>query len=170
MSKKRKAVRKALKEGGHDGHSQYLPIYALQVEEVAKLGATKADIAKVFHVTPRIIHEWGKKHPEFREAIVRGRSDPDNKVERSLFRRALAGDVKACIYWLSNRRPDKWALAPRWAQPPAPTGDNPTADQIRSMPSDKLRRLLSGSPPSNGEAKVIDLVPVPAALNGNGKH
>jgi hypothetical protein len=75
------------------------------------------------------------KHPEFMQALKVGKSEADDRVERSLYQRAVgytypavkifmpAGaktpiyapydehvppDVTAGIFWSKNRRPDKW--------------------------------------------------------------
>ena len=48
------------------------------------------------------------KHEELREALKRGREASDARVEESLYRNALAGNTTAQIFWLKNRRPDRW--------------------------------------------------------------
>ena len=37
-----------------------------------------------------------------------GREASDDRVEESLYRNALAGNTTAQIFWLKNRRPDRW--------------------------------------------------------------
>jgi hypothetical protein len=37
-----------------------------------------------------------------------GREASDARVEESLYRNALAGNTTAQIFWLKNRRPDRW--------------------------------------------------------------
>jgi hypothetical protein len=41
-------------------------------------------------------------------ALKRGREASDARVEESLYRNALAGNTTAQIFWLKNRRPDRW--------------------------------------------------------------
>jgi hypothetical protein len=48
------------------------------------------------------------EHEELREALKRGREASDARVEESLYRNALAGNTTAQIFWLKNRRPDRW--------------------------------------------------------------
>ena len=36
----------------------------------------------------------------------------DYEVENALLAKALGGDVTAMIFWLKNRRPDKWRDKP----------------------------------------------------------
>lgn len=149
----------SLATGASGRPSEYQPFYAIQAEEVAALGATKAQLARVFHVTPKVIMEWTKAHPEFRDAIIRGKVNPDNQVERSLFKRAIGGDVRACIFWLMNRRPNKWSNGTK--PPQEPPGDNTTEEQLRSMSSSQLRQLLGQG--------VVE-VPATVQANGNGQH
>ena len=97
----------------------------------AELGATDNDLADLFGVCIRTVHYWKKRHPEFGEAVKQGKEEFDtNRVERSLLQAALGGtyeevyeqdgkvvkkvikqkapDVKACLFWLKNREPQRW--------------------------------------------------------------
>lgn len=141
----------------------YDPRYALQVRHVAALGAKNGEIGKVFGVTLPTLLKWRREHPEFAFAIKEGREDPDNRVEASLFRRAIKGDVTACIFWLKCRRPTVWRDRRQLEEG---DGANPTRDQIRGMSSAALRQLLA----PREEPKVIELLPAPTqqATNGNG--
>lgn len=105
-----------------------------QVEIACRLGAIDLDLASLFDVSEDTIYEWQKEYPEFSEAIKRGKAVPDGEVEAALLARAKGyshqaieifctkgGQIVteeytkhyppsevACIFWLSNRRPDKW--------------------------------------------------------------
>ena len=99
----------------------------------AQFGAIDTDLATFFGVKVRAIHRWKVKYPEFAEACKVGKEPADDRVEESLFKRAVGfheptvklfqyqGDViekkcleyyppdtKAAIFWLCNRRRDKW--------------------------------------------------------------
>lgn len=52
-------------------------------------GATDQEIADAFGVSRKTILRWQKDHDSFAEAIQRGKSGANAKVERSLFKRAL---------------------------------------------------------------------------------
>jgi hypothetical protein len=107
------------------------------VEQAQKLcgilGATDRELAGFFNVALRTIANWQAQHPEFREALEHGKVVADNRVEKSLYHRAVGytfDDVKifygkdgvakvgyrkhvppdtiACIFWLKNRRPEQW--------------------------------------------------------------
>lgn len=52
-------------------------------------GRTLADLAKLLGVARSTIEEWQNVHPEFSVAIKLGREDAIDRVERSLFERAV---------------------------------------------------------------------------------
>ncbi len=101
----------------------------------AQLGATNEDLAKLFDVKFVTISLWLRKYSRFRVCVRKGRDYYDcNTVERALLQRALGydkhitevyednfgftrtvekvvhvpADVKACIFWLKNRRNERW--------------------------------------------------------------
>lgn len=133
--------------------------YILQVRHIAALGAKESEIAKVFNVTGKTIRKWCHKYPAFGAAIKEGRQDPDNRVEASLFRRALKGDVTACIFWLKCRRPYIWR--DRRAED-APAGDE-IKQRFANMTTAQLRKIIQGT--SKMPNAVVE---VPALANGNG--
>jgi hypothetical protein len=100
---------------------------------MAKAGLTDEEMAREFGVDRRSLTRWKKSHPEFGEALARGKETPDDKVEAAMYRRCIgytvtetkeketwrgpereiivkdiAPDVVACIFWLKNRRPERW--------------------------------------------------------------
>jgi hypothetical protein len=99
---------------------------------MAQAGKTNEEIAAELGVAESTFYCWLKKHPKFTEALKAGREEPDRLVEQSLFQRAIgydyeevkiitgdnprtettmkqkAPDVVAQIFWLKNRRPDRW--------------------------------------------------------------
>lgn len=119
--------------------TKYKPEFAKQAGKLCALGATDAEIADFFEVSPATITTWKHKHPEFLASLKSGKEAPDDRVERSLYQRAIgyeqdevkifmpagatepvyapyrakiAGDVTACIFWLKNRRPEQWRDKP----------------------------------------------------------
>jgi hypothetical protein len=115
------------------GPSKYRATFPVQAREMARLGATDSDIAAFFEVHLVTIRKWAVAHPEFAEALKVGKTEADDRVERSLYHRAngytfeaekilvvnkavervaytehLPPDINACIFWLKNRRPELW--------------------------------------------------------------
>ena len=101
--------------------------------EISLLGATGKDLAAVFGVNEHTIARWKSEHPDFGDAIERGRIKADAKVAKSLYQRAIGyshpdvhvtsyqgevtltpitktypPDVAAIKFWLTNRQGDKW--------------------------------------------------------------
>jgi hypothetical protein len=127
--------------------SSYLPEYTRQVLVLCAYGATDQELAEFFQVSTRTINRWKITHPEFADAIRRGKDSADDRVQDSLYHRAMGieyereqpmklkkvtyddkgkkvseeerievvmvkevipADTTALIFWLKNRRPDKW--------------------------------------------------------------
>ena len=109
--------------------------YVKQAQKLCELGATVQDLAEFFGVKRKAIWAWGHAHPAFRAAIVLGKAPADDRVEMSLYHRAVgydhdsvkifwpAGakapvivpytehvppDISAIKYWLKNRRKEQW--------------------------------------------------------------
>lgn len=113
--------------------SSYKPEYAAQAKKLCLLGATDVEVADFFQVTERTVNRWKADYPEFCQSLKLGKDEADDRVEKSLYRRALGysheavkiltvgGEVKhepytehyppdtvACIFWLKNRRKEDW--------------------------------------------------------------
>lgn len=114
--------------------SNYRAEFVAQAEKLAKLGATDIEIADFFEVSERTLNTWKNQHPRFLQSLKAGKDESDQRVERSLYRRALGfeheavkifcskdggvtqvpyreiipPDTTACIFWLKNRRRDEW--------------------------------------------------------------
>ena len=80
----------------------------IRVQGWARDGLTDQQIAEKMGIGVRTLYEWKKKHPQFSQALKSGKEVVDYAVENALLKKALAGDVGACCFWLKNRRPDKW--------------------------------------------------------------
>ena len=115
--------------------SSYKPEYPHQAQKLMELGATDDDIAEFFKVSRQTIWRWQSQFPEFCYALKVGKDPSDDRVERSLYHRAngytydavkifmpsgaekpvyapyrehVPPDTTACIFWLKNRRPERW--------------------------------------------------------------
>ena len=102
-----------------------------QVFEMALLGLTDVQMAKVLGVSEVTFNDYKKKHPEFLKSLTQGKEDADGKVAKAMYKRALGltitedaltrdGDVvqlrkelppdtAAAKHWLANRQRNLWA-------------------------------------------------------------
>jgi transposase-like protein len=103
------------------------------VRKLCLLGATDEQMADALEIEPSTFYVWKSKHPEFAEAIKKGKAYADANVGERLYNRALGyeqpiekvfcsegmivthqthqhipADTTAMIFWLKNRRPDLW--------------------------------------------------------------
>lgn len=108
-----------------------------QARELALLGLTDAEMAKVFDVATSTFKEWKAAHPTFARALIDGKTIADAQVAASLHHRAIGyshpetvitawqgaiiktrvvrhypPDTHAALKWLHNRRPTLWRAQP----------------------------------------------------------
>ena len=138
--------------------SKFKPEFAEQAQKLCELGATDEDLADFFSVSIRTIANWKTEHEEFLQALKGGKDRADERVERSLYQRAVgytfdaihfssfqgkvtatpyrehtAPDVTAQIFWLKNRRPDLWRDKQEIDQKTTHEGGNSVADLMRAI-------------------------------------
>lgn len=63
-----------------------------RAEQLARLGATDAEIAEAIGVHEATIYEWKNKFPKFSEAIKRGKIPADCEVANALFTKATGSE------------------------------------------------------------------------------
>ena len=98
-------------------------------------GATDFEVAQALDVHVSTLYRWKAEHPEFRESLKVGKGLSDDRVEASLYHRAVGysfnavkimqnngvpvivpyvehvpPDPGAMSMWLSNRRRDDWKV------------------------------------------------------------
>ena len=104
------------------------------VEGWARDGLTNEQIAKNLGINPDTLYKYQKEHPEFSEALKKGKEIADYEVENALYKRAIGymydeitkeikedgkkvvkvvtkqviPDTTAQIFWLKNRKPKQW--------------------------------------------------------------
>lgn len=144
--------------------------YVTEAQKLCELGAVDVELAEFFSVALSTIKLWKVVHPEFSAALKAGKEIADDRVQASLYSRAVGyshdavkivgtkddihevpfvehypPDVTACIFWLKNRRPKEW----RAEQVQAPAGDQ--ADFLAQIAADAPRY----APDEPGPAKPI---------------
>ena len=80
----------------------------LKIEGWARDGLTDEQIARNMGINPATLYEWKKKYPKIAESLKRSKDVADRQVENALFENAISGNITAQIFWLKNRKPDKW--------------------------------------------------------------
>lgn len=115
--------------------TDYREDFARQALKLAELGATDQEIADFFEIDVRTVYRWKHDHPDFCQALKTGKDVADERVERSLYQKAIgyeqeevkifmpagaaepvyapfrakiAPDTTAAIFWLKNRRKKDW--------------------------------------------------------------
>ena len=78
----------------------------------ARDGLTDEQIAHNIGINKVTLYDWKKRFANFANALKKGKEIIDYYVENALLKRALGGDTTAQIFWLKNRRPDKWRDRP----------------------------------------------------------
>ena len=111
----------------------YKPEYARQAQKLSKMGATDVEMAQFFEVSVDTLYQWANVYEDFSEARKIGKEACDNRIERSLYQKAIGftreaekvviiDDVPvrvkyqeyvppsdtAMIFWLKNRRRHEW--------------------------------------------------------------
>lgn len=102
----------------------------LQLEGWAREGLTDEQIAHNMGICRDTLIQWKKKYSDISDTLKKGKEVVDLQVENALLKRALGyrydeitmengietkrvtkevvPDITAQIFWLKNRRPDKW--------------------------------------------------------------
>jgi len=113
--------------------TSFKPQYVKQAKKLCELGATDVNIADFFNVAVSTIYKWKHDYPEFSDALKVGKESADQRVERSLYQKAVGysyesekvfqfqggivrtptrehvpPDTTAMIFWLKNRKSDVW--------------------------------------------------------------
>jgi len=118
--------------------SHYKPHFADIAGRLCRNGATDAEVADILGISLRSFCRWCLQHDDFNAAVRVGKEAADDRVERSLYRRAVGydytaekivtpkgggpvvmfytvhvpADVRAALHWLAMRRPRPWARLP----------------------------------------------------------
>lgn len=84
------------------------PENLLLIEGWAKDGLTDEDIAANMGISRSTLNNWKNKYSDISDTLKKGKDVVDRQVENALLKEALDGNITAIIYWLNNRKPDKW--------------------------------------------------------------
>ena len=82
------------------------------LEGWARDGLTDEQIAHNMGISARTLYEWKEKYPQISQSLKKGKEVVDFEVENALLQAAIEGNTTAMIFWLKNRRPDRWRDKP----------------------------------------------------------
>lgn len=85
----------------------------IRIEGWARDGLTDEQIAKNIGICRDTLYDWKKRFPSISDTLKKGKEIVDYQVENALLKSALSGNITAQIFWLKNRKPDKWKDAPK---------------------------------------------------------
>lgn len=117
--------------------SKYQEDFPLLAEGYARDGLIDKEIAMKLGISEQVFYDYQKRYPEFSESIKRGKAPVDIEVEKALLKSALGFEYEeiqqeariiagkeykvirkvkrfvppsntAQIFWLKNRKPNKW--------------------------------------------------------------
>ena len=78
------------------------------IEGWAKDGLTDEQISKNLGISKVTFYKYKASCSELNELLKKSKEVVDYEVENALYKSAIGGNVSAMIFWLKNRRPDKW--------------------------------------------------------------
>lgn len=133
------------------------------IEGWARDGLTDEQIAHNMGISARTLYEWKDKFPQISQTLKKGKEVVDFIVENALFKNAIGydveeyeekidnkgrvvptkkirhipGNVTAQIYWLKNRRPDKWRDKPVAEIADSADAHNALIDAIKGLTDDE---------------------------------
>lgn len=84
----------------------------LKIEGWARDGLTDEQVANNMGINPSTLYDWKKKYPKISDTLKKSKDVVDRMVENALFKNAIEGNTTAQIFWLKNRKPDKWREKP----------------------------------------------------------
>ena len=74
----------------------------------ARDGKSQTEIAESCGIPLSTLKKWMKSSDDLRQVVECCPEAVDYQVENALLKKAMAGNTSAQIFWLKNRRPDKW--------------------------------------------------------------
>ena len=80
----------------------------LLLEGWARDGLTDEQIAQKIGISRKTLIDWKNRFRNICDTLKKGKEVVDYQVENALLESALDGNTTAQIFWLKNRRPDKW--------------------------------------------------------------
>lgn len=173
--------------------TDYKPEYCVQAEKLAKLGATDRDLAEFFEVNIRTVQRWAAQHEDFCRSIQSGKAAADDRVERSLYHRAVGytyesekifqnkgeivraqclehvpPDTAAAFIWLKNRRKDEWRDRSEQTVNQHVTINVAFEDYIRALNDERDAKVINGTVATEGAG--VERLPAPVRSGSTSRN
>jgi hypothetical protein len=156
----------------------YSPRLAVVARKCCERGMTDIEIADILGIGLATLYRWKLDYPAFSRVFKLGKEAADDRVERSLYSRAIGydyvaekpamtrhgqktmryrqhipPDTAAAVWYLKNRRPDRWRDAHRHEHVATPYDGIESAAELRALLTKQAVALGLIAPP------IIDVTP-----------
>ena len=166
--------------GNRGGGSKtiYGPRMTIVARKCCERGMTDIEVADMLGIGLSTLYRWKLDHPAFARVFKLGKAAADDRVERSLYSRAIGydyiaeraamtrhgqktmryrahipPDTAAAVWYLKNRRPDRWRDSFRHEHTASPYDAIEDAAELRALLTKQAQALGLIAPP------IIDVTP-----------
>src|SRR6516225_391995 len=163
---------------GGGRRTAYSPRLAVVARKCCERGMTDIEVADMVGIGLATLYRWKAEHPAFSRVFKLGKAEADDRVERSLYSRAIGydyiaekatmtrhgqktmryrqhipPDTAAAVWYLKNRRPDRWRDAHRHEHVTNPYDHIEDPAELRALLTKQAQQLGLIAPP------IIDITP-----------
>src|SRR5262249_11600614 len=151
---------------------------AVVARRCCERGMTDIEVADMLGIGSATLYRWKLEYPAFSRVFKLGKAEADNRVERSLYSRAVGydyiaekpvmtrhgqktmqyrahvpPDTAAAVWYLKNRRPDRWRDSFRHEHTASPYDAIKDTAELRALLTKQAEALGLIAPP------IIDVTP-----------
>jgi hypothetical protein len=170
--------KRALGNRGGGCKTLYSPRMAVVARKCCERGMTDIEVAEMLGIGLATLYRWKLDHPAFARVFKLGKAEADDRVERSLYSRAIGydyiaekatmtrhgqktmryrqhipPDTAAAVWYLKNRRPDRWRDSFRHEYTASPYDGIEDPAELRDLLTKQAQALGLIAPP------IIDITP-----------